>query len=294
MFGVVRFLSLYAYLVNEYRPESIVNFAEGYPWSSIMTAFLREKGIRHINMMHGEFLYSANGAFCEFDEFHVWGEHFRDICMRQYTKAEQFHVTGSPDHRDLFWRTRPSLQPRPYSLLIIHSVHLVPTSNAHSVLLKVLSALDESWEIRIRPHPAKQNWPGCLSLLNTHLVQNSKNIRVQEESPEKVPLEQALQKSRVVVGVASMALIEAWIAGCKVMYLQDIVDKRAVYDRHRGSRNTLFVDESTSFETIREYMTHPAFLDNREAMIVDQFSSVLDLERRAPSVNTSSEFHQSS
>ncbi len=273
--NILRWLSYYGYVVNHFHPHVVGNFFEGVVSSSLMTAYLHGWNIRHVNLMHGELFFSADGAFCEFDEFHVWGQHFNDICLQRRDIARQFVIDGSPDHRYLFYHVRPLFQPRPKRLLIMHNVQFVIGSPTHASLQRVLQALDSSWEVQVRPHPQnRQTWSGFVEALNTDPNLVKLGIQVKEETPEQISLEQALKTSRVVVGSASMALIEAWIAGCKVVYLGGTVVRSTLLDRFSGSRNVIYVDDVIESCDIKNFVDKPAVLNSLEDKYVEFVSHV--------------------
>ncbi|HYU45134.1 MAG TPA: hypothetical protein VEK84_03025, partial [Terriglobales bacterium] len=78
----VRWLGYYGYVIRCHRPkEAVVHFFENTASSSLMTAYLHERGLRHIDVQHGEIMFTAMSAFCRFDEVRLWGEHFRDVFL---------------------------------------------------------------------------------------------------------------------------------------------------------------------------------------------------------------------
>ena len=270
----LRWLGYYGFVVRHYRPSRIAHFLESTPSSSLMTAYLAEKGIAHCDIQHGEVVFSAHCAFAEFDEYRVWGEHFRDVFVRQRSPAGAIRVVGVPFHRHLFHRIRPSQQPRPRRLLIIDPfLHALEWNHDH-YFLRMLRSLGDGWEIVVRRHPAdRQPRLRHVERWNSDASLAQRGIRVSEEPPDALPIDDALGRSRVVAGVSSAALLEAWIAGCKVVYVPGGPARSAVMDRHGGSPNVCYLDDAIDLE---RFLETPASLDVAEARRVNYLTSVLD------------------
>lgn len=271
--NLVRWLAHYGFVARHYRPARIAHFFENTASSSLMTAFLAERGILHCNIQHGEIVMNAFCAFAEFDEFRVWGRHFSRLIARQHNRAS-VEVVGVPLHRELFHRVRPALQPRPRRLLIIdpflHGMYWDPRPH----FARLLRALDDTWEVRIRRHPADMQ--PALALVtewNSDPELARRGIRVVEEPPHEMSIQDAIGRSRVVVGVSSAALLESWIAGCKVVYVPGGPSRASVLDRHAGSPNVCYLDDNVD---IRQFLSGPAILDGPERDRINDLTLVED------------------
>ena len=271
----VRWLGYYGYVIRYHRPkEAVVHFFENTASSSLMTAYLHERGLRHIDVQHGEIMFTAMSAFCRFDEVRLWGEHFRDVFLSSRSPGGTIRVWGTQYHRDLFRQVRNQDQPRPKRLLIIdpfmyeeHEVH-------YSMIKKVVERLDGGWEVRVRRHPAElRTRLAWMDQLNAELGLRQKSLRLEEERPS-VPIEEALGKSRVVLGVASAALIEAWIVGCKVIHIAGGPGRDVLMDRYQSSANVLYCDERTEGRSLDMFLTEPAALNERESSLVHHLTAI--------------------
>jgi hypothetical protein len=153
-------------------------------------------------------------------------------------------VTGNPFHRKLFRLRR---QARPKRLLIVHgrvlSEHVEP-------LAQVLRRLDSSWEIRLRPHFNER----------AHAARLAARLGVDLE-PD-VPLHESLAATRVAVGVYSTALLDAWVAGCKVVHLGA---PQVLLDRYGDSGNVL-----NGIDGLDEFLRAPAAIDDAEDLRVNR------------------------
>jgi hypothetical protein len=268
----LRWLAYYGYVVHRYHPKVVANFFEGTASSSLMTAYLGERGIRHLDIQHGELFYTAESAFCEFDEVRLWGEYFKKIFIWHRSPVDTIMVTGTVYHRELFHNLRSSLQPRPKRLLIIDPF-LYEAETYYASLLRILKQMDAQWEIRVRRHPADRRV--CLAYvgqLNADLSGREGHSRIEEELPETASIEEAIGKSRAVVGIASAALLEAWISGCKVIHLKDGPCQTVLMERYQGSENVLYYDEEVTDVMLKDFLTQPATLNEHEDCLVNDIT----------------------
>ena len=263
--NLVRWLGYYGYAIGHYRPKTaVVHFFEGTASSSLLTAYLHRRGLRHINVQHGEVLFTAMSGFCQFDEIHVWGEHFREIFLSSRSPAASIRVSGTPYHRDLFRNLRTRHQPRPQRLLIIDPFMYQDPQTPYSLIRKVLERLDTAWEVRVRRHPAElRKTLAWMEELNVDLKSTARQIHLDEERPS-VPIEEALCHSGVVLGIASTALIEAWIVGCKVIHIAGGPPRSVVMDRYQDSANVFYCDQNTSVCALDRFLTSPVVFNEQE------------------------------
>lgn len=273
LINALRWLSYYGYITHHYKPQALVNFFEGTSSSSLMTAYLHEQGIKHINQMHGERFPFAGHSFCEFDEFNVWGEYFKELFMQQRCPSDRFVITGNPYHRFLFRKIRYAQQPRPERLLIIHNQLLSPSSSYYASLLRVLKQLDSRWEVRMRLHYNEvAHGLACLSALQKDRTLLERGLHIELEDHHSISLEDALIRSRVIVGASSTAMLEGWVAGCRVIHLKGDLNRDVLMSRYGGSANVLYEGDHVDIEG---FLTSPAELNAQEDQLVNRVTRVL-------------------
>jgi hypothetical protein len=268
--NALRWLSKYAWIRKRYRPSELVVFAEGIPACSILTAYLREHGIRHVNHMHGERFSTPAQAFCCFDEMAVWGEAFRDLFMRQRWRVETVRISGTPFHERLFTELR-GIPGHARVVLVIHTQFLVPGSRPFVALADMLRGLGDGWRAVFRPHYHQlAHGRGCFDALRRELP----DFRIAWQDPGRTQLLDAIAEVNVVVGAYSTALLEAWIAGRKVIHLQGEITRDGLMPRYSGSPNVLFADEACD---IAEFVSAPATDDSVERGRVNRLVCVAKL-----------------
>jgi len=270
-----RWLGYYGYVTTHYQPKkAVVHFFEDTASSSLMTAYLHEKSLQHIDVQHGEIMFVATSAFCQFDEVRLWGKHFQRIFLSSHGPGENVKVLGTRYHRDLFSTVRKQHQPRPKRLLIIDPFLYEDRRVYATVMEKVLGRLDADWEVRVRRHPAElRTTLGWMEQLNSGPGLAERGIRMEEEPPT-VPIEEALGKSRVVLGVASAALIEAWIVGCKVIHIAGGPCRSALMDRYQHSANVFYCDQNSAAQSLDMFLAKPAVLDENEREFVNYLTTI--------------------
>ena len=279
MANILRWTGHYGYALQHFSPHTVIHFFESTASSSLMTAFLHQHEIAHINIQHGERWKTADAAFSAFDEIHVWGEYFRELFHWQKSQAEKIVVAGHPAHLNLCEQSRCENQPRPKRMLLIDPCIYGIDSFDYPALLRILGRLDSEWEIRIRRHPTDRRADlELLVALNRETRLKESGIQIMEERPEEVPIDEALSRTRVVVGVTSAAMIDAWIAGCKVIHFPSAATPLRLLDRYQGSPN---VWDASNEDGMQHFIDSPADLGIEEWKRVNHVTRLIsDLPQR--------------
>ena len=89
-------LGCYSWLIHTYRPEAVANHCEYSCGSSAMTQYCRDRGVRHINFMHGEKVWYIRDSFFRFDACYVWNEHYSRLFRSLRAAPDQFIVAVPP------------------------------------------------------------------------------------------------------------------------------------------------------------------------------------------------------
>ncbi|HLQ76608.1 MAG TPA: hypothetical protein VK210_04595 [Terriglobia bacterium] len=110
-----------------------------------------------------------------------------------------------------------------------------------------------------------------MDALNAELESTHKHICLEEELPT-VPIEEALGRARVVLGIASTVLIEAWIAGCKVIHIAGGPERSVVMDRYQNSANVFYCDQNTNDCALDRFLSAPVELNEHERTLVNHLT----------------------
>lgn len=140
-------IEMYSYAMERYSPNAIIVRSEFSFTSSVMTAYCRERNVKHINVMHGEKIYFMRDSFFEFDAFYVWDEYYSDLMISMKADESQFIVEvpdalnfGSKFERNILYDYTYYLQGEPEKIL-----------KKISEILEELN--NKGKKISVRPHP---------------------------------------------------------------------------------------------------------------------------------------------
>lgn len=259
----LRWLSVYGWVLKHYNPKLIATFFEGTASCSLMTEYLNSLGVKHYNYAHGEhFRYECYSAFAKFNKYTIWGNHFKKIQIEKYEPEEMF-VTRAPSIFKKFYNEVRLLakQNSKQITVLIHS-GVEKGQDEYQSLLNLLLELDTDWNVLLRPHPVdRSSWPQVMADLKQDLIVRNKQLKLAEELPEIVPMKESVTKSPIFVGSASAALLEALLAGCKVIYLTGRAKNNDIIERHQQSENVLSFKNSSSSE-IKKFLSQP-YLSNQ-------------------------------
>lgn len=144
---VIYKLSSYSYVIKQYQPKALLCCDEFSFTSSIMTSYCRSKGVKLINVMHGEKLYFMRDAFVCYDQYFVWDSYYAKLLIDMGADKDQFQIE-QPD--SLIIRD-PVDSPKLYD----YTYYLAAEDEA--VLKKIAESLqalsDKGMRISVRPHP---------------------------------------------------------------------------------------------------------------------------------------------
>lgn len=163
----------YSYAIQEYSPKAITVCAEYSFTSSVLTAYCREKNIRHINVMHGEKLYYMRDSFFKFDECYVWDEYYAKLLTLLKADQSQF-VVERPDSL-MFDNSIPRTYMYDYTYYL--------GAESDEVLQRIAKSLKEICErgnkIAIRPHPRYSDIEIINNLFAYAVIEDTKNISIE-------------------------------------------------------------------------------------------------------------------
>ena len=89
-------LSEYSYMYNKFLPKAIANHFEYSCSCSAMTKYCHDRGMKHMNFMHGEKLWYIRDSFFKFDECYIWDEHYAKLFMDLKADKNQFIIDIPP------------------------------------------------------------------------------------------------------------------------------------------------------------------------------------------------------
>ncbi len=85
-------IGMYAAKIEYYKPRAVISYSEFSFISSVLTEYCHLRGVEHINIMHGEKLFSIRDTFVKYDRYYVWDEHYVSLLKDLRADKGQFRI----------------------------------------------------------------------------------------------------------------------------------------------------------------------------------------------------------
>jgi hypothetical protein len=142
-------LAIYSELIETYSPEKIWVTQEMVFESSLITSYLENFGIKHINFMHGQHNFSIRIAFSTFDQNFVWDKYYIELFKSLNMRAKSYHVFSPLEKSTSTWSQKNII--KYYAQRSDNKVHFSAT------LKNLLSFAERAGcELVVRLHPLHQ------------------------------------------------------------------------------------------------------------------------------------------
>lgn len=183
----------YSFVITEYSPEAIAVCAEYSFTSSMLTAYCRQKQIKHIDVMHGEKMYYMRDAFFEFDECFVWNKYYKDMLTSMKAVKKQFVIEVPQSLK--FKKSGTEKKIYDYTYYLGAESEMVLREIAK--ILKQLQVIGK--KISIRPHPRYSDMKMIEEIF----------AFVNVEDGNTVSIEQSLLQTQAAISLYSTVLTQA-------------------------------------------------------------------------------------
>lgn len=211
LFKIILKIARYSYMIKTYSAKVIIVHNEYSFTSSILTDYCHISGVKHINVMHGEKVYSIRESYVCYDKFFVWDEYYANLFKSLYAEPSQFIIE------------------KPISMAIPINLYKDPkyfadykyylTGENKDQLYKIMKfmefAKNEGKTVKYRPHPRYS----YISLVEK--IVGTENI----EYPNKTNILISISNCGCVVGCSSTVLNQAYNSGVPVI-LDDLSDAK--------------------------------------------------------------------
>lgn len=192
-------MEMYAYARMQGPYCAVLTHTEYSYASSFLTAYCRYHGMEHINVMHGEKLYSIQDSFVHFDRFYVWDAFYRDLFVSLRAEPAQFRVELPPSMQP--WRADGVEKSVDYTYYL--------QAEDRAMLEKIAQALHtlqaRGMVIAVRPHP-RYTSPEAMRFFQHFLVEDC-----------SISIEQSILRTKRAVSRYSTVLLQASINGVSVV-----------------------------------------------------------------------------
>lgn len=183
----------YSFAIEEYSPKAIAVCAEYSFTSSVLTAYCKQRNIKHIDVMHGEKMYYMRDSFFKFDECYIWDEYYGKVLTSMKADRNQFVVEVPASLK--FDGELPRIQKYDYTYYL--------GAESEDVLKKIAKILEKLYKngkrISIRPHPRYSNMELVKKIFAFANVEDTK----------KISIEQSLLQSGAAISLYSTVLNQA-------------------------------------------------------------------------------------
>ena len=187
----------YSYEIQRSHPKNIIVCNEYSFTSSVLTKYCEEKGIKHINVMHGEKLYYMRDSFFRFHECYVWDEHYRNLFIQMRAEPSQFVIAIPPS---LKFDDKKS-----YSKTIDYTYYLGAErgQKLRTIVDSVKRIKQCGKKVAIRPHPRYTDMNEILNVAPEIELENCKTMTI----------EQSLYRTANAISLYSTVLNQAYNNG---------------------------------------------------------------------------------
>ena len=201
-------VSQYSSALTRYTPQAVISCSEFSYTSPILTEYCHARGVKLINVMHGEKLYDMRDSFSRYDEFYVWSEEYVNLLCDLRAEKSQFIIEIPQSLRI----------PKTCDIETKYDYTYYLADEDEEALRKIAEVLkkinNEGKSISVRPHPRYTD----LKLVNRYL--NFVDI----ENGTIVTIEQSLLQTGAAISLFSTVLNQA-ISNAIPIIIDDISNR---------------------------------------------------------------------
>lgn len=207
---IILLIAKYSPKITKYHPKRIIEHSEFSFGSSAITDYCHSRGVKHIDVQHGEKLRFIRDSFFHYDECYVWDEHYVNLFKEMHAEPSQFKVAVPPSLRiDCKAHQNPSVYADFKYYLAADK-----EENIRNIVASMAFAKREGKTVRYRIHPRY-----------TDLTVLRKYVSDEEiELPKYVSILESISNMKYAVGSYTTVLLQAYLSGKKVL-LDDVTYK---------------------------------------------------------------------
>lgn len=191
----------YSATISKYNPSVILACNEFSYTSSILTKYCRMKGVKHINIMHGEKLFYMRDSFVCYDEYYVWNQYYADLLIELGAETKQFKI----ESQDALIIPPDVHCSKEYDFTYYLASESKEILNNISGYMRILQ--ENGYKVAVRPHPRYSN--------SEEIAFIFKDIEI--EDYKKLSIEKSLLRTRNAISLYSTVLNQAYHNGISVV-----------------------------------------------------------------------------
>ena len=189
----------YSQSIYCHHPDAIIVHNEPSFTISVLTNYCNKKGVKHINVMHGEKLFFIRDSYFRFDECYVWSEHYVRLFTSMNAAAGQFiiEIPHSLKIDTQKYINKSDYADYKYYLAIYNEEEI-------RSIVESLSFVGRNGEtVKFRPHPRYSN----IKLLEKYVGKEK------IENPNEVSILSSISNLKYAVGSFTTVLSQAYFSG---------------------------------------------------------------------------------
>lgn len=199
----------YSHLIYKYTPNTLIQFGEFSFSATILTDYCHKRNVRHVDVMHGEKLFSIRDAYFHFDETYVWSDHYVKLLTSLKAEPSQFVVAVPPSlHIDCEKYKRPEVY-ADYKYYL--ATYDEPT--IQHIVDAMAFAKHEGKTVKFRPHPRYSNMEWLRKYVSEDEIEYPKSVTIQE----------SLSNMAYAVGSYTTVMVQAYFSG-KGVIMDDVAE----------------------------------------------------------------------
>lgn len=198
----------YSYIIHSYQPKTVVTCNEYSFTSSFLTLYCETKGIKHIDVMHGEKLYFMRDSFFRFHRIYVWHEHYIALFNKLRATCEDY-VIEIPHSLRVDQLNVKSKYDYTYYLQITNKTQL-------RALERELRKLKNKGKVvAIRPHPKVSLLADVYKLFGDYIIEDCK----------KTDIIESIRNTNSIISLNSTVIFQGYCSG-KEIVIDDLSEKK--------------------------------------------------------------------
>ncbi len=213
-------IASYSNRITKHQPDRVVAHCEFSFCSSVLTDYCHYRGVKLINVQHGEKLRYIRDAFFHFDECYVWDQHYVDMLIGLKAEPTQFMIAVPPN---LKIDVENHLNPSAYA---DYKYYLAADNEEQikSIVDSMAFTKKEGKTVKYRIHPRY-----------TDLEVLKKYVRDDEiELPKQVGIVDSICNMTYAVGSYTTVMLQAYISGKKVLMDDVTYNERFLHLKEYG------------------------------------------------------------
>ena len=208
VFKILVKLSTYCAAIQMHRPKHILCSSEASFPVSVLTKYCEEKGINHINFMHGILGYKCRLAFSRFSKEIVWDECYVKAMKRLRHGTTEYEISLPPS---LSYPVRQQEEVKgqfTYYIQELNDNFMVGLTNTVDKMKK------RGVQLVLRPHPRYNDEKYIKEYIPSACIENPQNVSIID----------SLNRAETIIARRSTVLYQAHIMGKKIL-VDDVTSK---------------------------------------------------------------------